>query len=106
MAKKNKFDDLNEDWKKHVEGLSDLESLKTEVATVAKQEFLNQSTMKADQDLNEKKDAVKVASSGYREVTKTNKLKLAYLTQLAADKGDAVAQETIQRLIDAENQKG
>lgn len=100
--KKNKFDALPEDWKDRV-GSANLDELKAEVAVVAKQEFLNQAVMKADQDLNEKKDAVKVASAGYREVTKLNKLKLAFLTQVAADKGDAISQETIQNLINAGN---
>lgn len=100
--KKSKFDDLPEDWKDKLAS-ANLEELKAEVASVAKNEFLNQAVMKADQDLNEKKDAVKVASSGYREVTKMNKLKLGYLTQLAADKGDPVSQETVQNLINAAN---
>lgn len=98
--KKNKFDDLPQDWKDALES-SSLDELKSKVAEVAKTEFLNQSEMKADQDLNEKKELVKVASAGYREVTKLNKLKLSYLTQMMADKGDAMSQQTVQNLMNA-----
>lgn len=100
--KKNKFDDLPQEWKDALDGAS-LEELKTKVADVAKTEVLNQSAMKADQDLNEKKELVKEASAGYRDLTKLNKLKLAYLTQMMADKGDPMSQETIQNLINAGN---
>jgi hypothetical protein len=102
--KKNKFDALPQDFKDAVDTMS-LDELKTRLSDVAKAEEENQSEMKADEPLNQLKEQVKVASSGYREVSKLNKLKRLYTIQNLADKGDPVAQSIVQNNINAESQK-
>lgn len=104
--KKNKdpFAELPESFKDAL-ATADVNQLKDKLAEVAKAQEANKSEMKADEDLNNLKEQVKVASSGYTEVTKSNKLKTKYVIRLLADKGDAVAQSIVQNDINAELQK-
>jgi hypothetical protein len=103
--KKDPFEGLPEDFKKSVEA-ADLDGLKMLFSGVAKGEQANRSAKKADEDLNNLLEQVKVASSGYAEVTKANKTKASYLIRFLADKGDPVAQSIVQNEIDAAMQKG
>jgi hypothetical protein len=93
-SKKDKFEALSEDFKSAV-GSSNLDELKVRLSDVTKTEEENQSAMKADEDLNNLKEQVKLASSGYRELTKLNKLKRFFIIQALADKGDPVAQNIV-----------
>lgn len=104
--KKNKdpFAELPESFKDAL-ATADEQQLKDKLSEVAKSQEDNKSAMKADKDLNDLKEKVKVASSGYTEVTKTNKLKTKFVIRLLADKGDSVAQRIVQNDIDAELQK-
>lgn len=104
-AKKDPFEQLEESFKDAVAG-GTTDDLKARLAEVAKNEEQNQSAKKADQDLNNLKGQVKVASAGYTEVSKANRLKLKFIIRNLADKGDVVAQSIVQNDIDAEMQKG
>jgi hypothetical protein len=101
---KDKFAALPDTFKNDV-GSASLETLKQILAEVAKKEEANQSAKKADPDLNRLKEQVKVASSGYTDVTKMNRLKLKFIIRNLADKGDDVAATIIKNDISAEMQK-
>lgn len=94
-TKKNPFDALPEDFKDAVTSAS-LDQLKVKLSEVTKSDEQNISAAKADQDLQEKKEALKNAAEGYREVAKTNKLKKKFIIQSMSDSGDPVAQSIIQ----------
>lgn len=104
MPKKDPFENLEEAFKDAVAGAT-VEELKSRFSEVAKNEEANKSAKKADPDLNRLVEQVKVASAGYAEVSKANRLKLKCIIRHLADKGDAVAQTIVQNDIDAELQK-
>ena len=77
FKKKNPFDDLDKDFKTGIEDMSD-EDIKKRVSEVAINEHENRAAQKKDQDLADKKAAVKYADEQYREGTKMNKLRIGY----------------------------
>ena len=89
----SKLDDLNESIKNVEEGLKERldamsrEELKAYVGKVALDELLNQETKKNDQDLTDKKEAVKAASAGYKEATKANKTRIEYAKSILDGQG-------------------
>lgn len=98
--KKDPFEDLPEDFKDAVTSAS-VNELKDKLSDVAKNEEANLAAKKADPDLAESKEAVKVASEGYREITKQNKLKRKFIIQQMALSGDDLAQKIVQMDLDA-----
>ncbi len=93
--KKSPFDALPEDFKESVTTAS-LQQLKDKLSEVAKSDEHNLSAAKADTDLQEKKEALKAAAEGYREVAKLNKLKKKFIIQSMSDSGDEISQQIIQ----------
>ena len=83
---KDPFADLSVEFKDAIVG-STVEEINKRIAELAKNEEENKSTMKLDQDLTEKKEAVKFASESYREATKAYKLAMSYIMQVLGDKG-------------------
>jgi hypothetical protein len=94
-GKKNPFDALPEDFKNAIEGAS-AQQLSDRLSDIAKSDELNLAAAKADEDLQNAKDQVKVCSESYREVAKMNKLKRKYIIQSMSDSGDDVAQKIVQ----------
>lgn len=86
--KKNPFEDLPEEWRDQITQSSP-EAIDAEIVRLAKGEEENQAAKRLDRDLEEKKDAVKFASEGYRESTKGYKLRMKFIMQTLADKGKA-----------------
>ena len=104
MAKKDPFSKLDPEFRDALAGASS-EELKAKLSDVAKDEEANKSSKKADPDLKRLKEQVKVAGEGYSELTKRNRLKIKFIIQLLADKGDVVASAIIQNDMAAANMK-
>lgn len=87
---KNKlaFDDLSSDFKDAV-AQSTPEQIRNRIAEIAMDEARNQTMKASDEDLAEKKEAVKFAGEGYATNTKQNKLKIKYAMMILEDKGKA-----------------
>ena len=83
---KNKFADLDPEFKNQVESASE-NDLRLRIAEVAMNESDNKRLEKEDQDLAEKKEAVKEAAAGYREASKANNLKIAYIKTILEARG-------------------
>lgn len=82
MAKRGRkkaepFASLPPEFKAAIEGGSDVE-IRNKICETAMNQAALMEAMKLDQDLAEKKEAMKVASAQYREGTKANKEKIAY----------------------------
>lgn len=86
FAKKNPFEDLDEEWMSAVAG-STVDEINARIAELAKAQEENLAAQKADGDLAEKKEAVKFASENYRENTKGYKTRMKYIMQILGDKG-------------------
>jgi hypothetical protein len=84
--KKGEFEDLDSDFKDAIAS-STVEDINKRIAEVAKNQETNLKSMAEDQDLAEKKEAVKDASAQYREATKANRLRIAYCMRVLGDKG-------------------
>ena len=84
--KKNPFDDLPEEFKTTMDSATEAER-RNVVARVAMAEEENKKNMKEDQDLAEKKSAVKEASVQYRAATKMNSLKIRYIKDILEASG-------------------
>lgn len=84
--KKDKYADLDQDFKDTAASLAEAE-LRDRIATTS----LNQAALidarDKDFDLKDKKEAVKEASAIYREGTKRNKLVIDYLRSMLDAKG-------------------
>lgn len=84
--KKDKFADLDEDFKNGVAGMDEV-SIRRKISEVA----LNQEALldaKADdEDFQQKKAIAKEAGAVYREGTKANKLRIAWCKRVLGDKG-------------------
>jgi hypothetical protein len=85
-TKKDKFEDLPEEFKNSVAGMDE-----TAIRDTITKVSLNQASLmeakELDQDLSSKKEAAKEAGAIYREGTKSNKLKVAWCRQVLGDKG-------------------
>jgi hypothetical protein len=82
--KKDPFEGLDREWMDAVVG-SSVDDINKRIAELAKAEEENKAAMKADEDLAEKKEAVKFASESYRENTKGYKLRMRWIMQVLAD---------------------
>ena len=86
--KKDPFAAIPEEWRDAV-AASTVEQIDARIAELAKNEEENQNNKKEDEDLAEKKEAVKFAAEGYREATKMYKLKMKYVMRVLGDSGKA-----------------
>lgn len=84
--KKDKFADLPKEFKEAVSSEKD-DALNARISTLAKNEELNQKAKKEDEDLNNLKDRVAVASAGYKEATKAYKLKMKFIMSVLDSRG-------------------
>lgn len=93
-SKKNPFDALSAEWRQEVDAMgNDEEAVRAAVARLALNESALREAEKADEDLAQKKEVVKIAMEPYSSVYKTNKLKMRYLRahleSNGKDSGDA-----------------
>lgn len=90
MARKsrNVFADLPDDWKTEMDQTS-TEDISAEIARLAMAEAENLQAKADDQDLKDKKDAVKFAAEGYRESTKGYRLRMKYILSILEGRGRA-----------------
>lgn len=86
--KKDKYDDLSDEFKAKVEAATD-EGLIEILGEVSKNEELNRRCKEDDQDLAEKKLVYDEANAGYKEATKANKLKTRFVYDLLRARGKA-----------------
>ncbi|MDE2103615.1 MAG: hypothetical protein KGL39_40630 [Patescibacteria group bacterium] len=85
--RKDPFADVPKEWIDAVASAS-ADDIRRRVAETALAEQSNLQAMRDDQDLAEKKEAVKLASEGYREATKVNTQKIRYAQQVLRDRGE------------------
>jgi hypothetical protein len=85
-GKKNPFEDLDKEFQDAIAG-SSVEDINKRIAELAKAEEENQKLKKEDEDLSEKKEQVKYAAEGYRDSTKSYKLKMRFIMQCLSDSG-------------------
>ena len=86
--KKDPYENLPDEFKSKVEGATDEQILEF-LGEVAKAEELNRRLKEDDQDLGEKKAAYDMAAEGYKEASKSNRLKTRYLYDLLRARGKA-----------------
>ncbi|NBT57365.1 hypothetical protein EBT16_01130 [bacterium] len=86
--KKNKFDDLDADFRSNVESLSD-EEIKSRVAQIALDNELLLKAKEDDEDLKEKVQIAKEAGAVYREGVKMNRTKIQYAQMILESRGKA-----------------
>lgn len=79
--KKDKFADLDEEFKSNVESMDD-DALRQEIAKNAIQEMQNQQMKKDDIHLAEMKAQFDEAGEVYKEATKGNKLRMAFANSI------------------------
>jgi hypothetical protein len=82
-GKKNPFDALPKEWKDKIAGFGE-QQINDEIAVVAKNEELNRKAKADDVDLKNMQLEVREASAPYRDATKMNRLKTAYLIEMLA----------------------
>ena len=84
--KKDKFEDLCEDFKKYILAATpELAKQKLAEAVLSHQELME--ARKNDQDLQEKEQAYKEADEIYRAGKKEAKLKIEFVKQVLTDRG-------------------
>ena len=86
--KKDPYSDLSDEFKNKVDGASDEQILEI-LGDVAKAEEYNRRCKEDDQDLQEKKASYDMANEGYKEATKSNKVKTRYLYDILRARGKA-----------------
>lgn len=87
-TKRDKFSALPEEYKDAVAAMNVAE-IRDRIAQVALDQLDLMNAKEEDQDLQEKQEAFKVASEGYREGMKQNKLKIEFAKRVLEDKGGA-----------------
>ena len=91
---KDKFSELPKEFVDQMES-SSIQELKEALGLISTNEELNLSAAKADEDLQKLREQVSVASKGYREGTKMNKIKTKFIRRILADKGDSKSAEIV-----------
>lgn len=84
--KKDQYDLLSEEFKDAISSASP-EDINKRIAEVAKGAAANQELLKSDPVVNDLKEQLKTATSGYRETKKVFGQQLAYCREKLADKG-------------------
>jgi hypothetical protein len=85
-AKTDKFQDLDNEFKDAVAAMA-TEDINKKISDVAKNQEAVDEAKKADPQLAEAKEAVKVAGAGYKEATKMNRLRIQYAMRVLGDRG-------------------
>jgi hypothetical protein len=85
-APKNPWAAIPAEWRDAVDQSSE-EDIRKRVSETALAEHENKRNLAKDQDVIEKKAALKYATEGYREVTKVNTLKISYARQVLEARG-------------------
>lgn len=93
--KKDKFDDLDKDFKEEAEKL-DEGQLRTKISEIALNQEALMEAKEQDQDLAQKKEQAKEAGAVYREGSKANKLRVRYLRQMLDAKGKATGESGLE----------
>jgi hypothetical protein len=88
MAKKNKFDDLDAEYKSGVEGMSN-DEIRSRVAEISLENERVQAAKADDQDLAEKGAAYQEAGRVYREAAKGAKLRVQFALSVLEARGKA-----------------
>lgn len=90
MARKSKnpFDNLPDDFVAEIDG-STVDQINAKVAELAKAEQENLQAKSLDEDLKEKKEAVKFASEVYRDCSKGYRLRMKYILTVLESRGKA-----------------
>ena len=86
FKKRDTFADLPDDWKTETDQ-SSIEDINAKIVDLTLNEAANLQAKSEDQDLKEKKEAVKFASEGYRESTKCYRLRIKYIRQVLEGRG-------------------
>jgi hypothetical protein len=86
--KKDPYETLPDEFKTKVDGATD-EQIIEFLGEVGKAEELNRRLKEDDQDLQEKKAAKEMAEEGYKEASKSNRLKTRYLYDILRARGKA-----------------
>ena len=84
--KKDRFEDLDDGFKSEVQSMK-VPEINNRIAEWAKLVEATGTTMKADEDLAQKREIAKLAAEPYREDIKTAKLRIAYAMQVLGDRG-------------------
>lgn len=84
--KKDKFAPLPVEFRDDIAAMSESE-IKSQIAKVALDTEALRQAQEEDQDLTEKKEAVKFANAPYRDGFKQNRLKIEFMRQVLGDKG-------------------
>ena len=84
--KKDKFDDLDEGFKSEIASMA-TGDINARIAEWAKLVEATTETMKADQDLEQRKEAVKIAAEPYRQDIKGARLRIAFAARVLQDRG-------------------
>lgn len=83
--KKDKFESIPSEWRDAVAGGS-AEDIRARIAEVALNQEELSKAQENDEDLSNLKEQVKVASEGYRDGTKMNRLKIQFAKRVLEDK--------------------
>lgn len=85
-AKKDQFDDIEEEFKDAVAGMT-TDEIRSQIVKVSLNQMELMEAKKQDQDLADKREAFNEASAIYREGSKQNRLKLEFCKRVLGDKG-------------------
>lgn len=83
---KDKFADLDDGFKSGVQSMK-VQEINNRIAEWAKLVEATTTTMKADHDLAQKREAARLLAEPYRQDIKIAKLRIAYGMQVLADRG-------------------
>lgn len=84
--KKNKFDDLDSEFKDAVASMDD-DQIIDRIAQISIDEVKNVENRKQDMDLKEKQESANFAAEQYKEATKANRLKIKYAYFILESRG-------------------
>lgn len=82
---KDKFEDLDEDFKDSIAAM-DEDAIRSTIAKVSLNQVEMMNAKAGDQDLIQKREAASEAGAVYREGTKMNKLRIEFCHQVLGDK--------------------
>lgn len=85
-AKKDQFEDIADEFKDAVAGMS-TDEIRSQIVKVSLNQLELMEAKKQDQDLVDKRDAYNDANAIYREGSKENRLKLEFCKRVLGDKG-------------------
>jgi hypothetical protein len=86
FKKKDKWEDLDEEFKDAVAAMSK-DDIRNRIATIAMAQVELMKAKEDDEDLFKCREAAKEAGAIYRDGTKMNKLRIAFAKQVLDDKG-------------------